>query len=94
MLHLREGRKGACQTCLEKHRKTHTEAEIEAFRQDMEGDDYLTPRERHNEELKHQIMVLAETLCKALDDSEAQVKRYENQCRVLAAEVDRLTPVS
>lgn len=51
-------------------------------------------RERVNAEMKEQIMRHAELICKALDDKEALIKRYEDQCRVLAAEVDRLTTAS
>lgn len=81
----------ACQACLAKHKETHTEAEIEAFRQDLEGEDYLTPRERINEELKEQIRTLAETLCKVIDDQESLIKKHERQSKILASEVDRLT---
>lgn len=60
---------------------------------DIETAQEPTIRERANEELKAQIMRNAELICKVLDDKEKQIKQYENQCRVLAEEVDRLTPV-
>lgn len=54
----------------------------------------LTPRERINLELKAQIRTLADTLCKVIDDQESLIRKYENQSRVLAEEVDRSRPVS
>lgn len=84
----------ACAECLKKHEATHTSAEVEAFKREMFDDPPLTTRERINLELKQQIRSLAETVCKVIDDQEEIAKKYEAQCRVLAAEVDRLTPAS
>lgn len=84
----------ACASCLEKHRATHSEGEVEAFRREMLDDPQITTRERINLELKEQIRRQADTLCKLIDDQEGLVKKYENQCRVLAEELDRRTPAS
>jgi len=84
----------ACQSCLTKHRATHTQAEIQSFKHEMLDERQLTPRERINQELKQQILMQARTLCKLIDDQESLVKKYERQCTVLAQEVDRLRPAS
>lgn len=85
----------ACSECQTKHReKVHTAADIEAFRRQMFEAPPLTARERINLELKDQIRRQAETLCRLIDDQEGMVKKYENQCRVLAEELDRRTPAS
>lgn len=82
----------ACSDCMTAHRETHTEAEVETFRRELLDEPELTPRERINLEIKAQIRQQAETLCKLIDDQEGLVKKYENQCRILADELDRRTP--
>lgn len=89
-----DGFERACGDCLNAHRAKHTAVEIETFRREMMDEPPLTIRERINLELKEQIHTLAETLCKVVDDREALIQKYENQCRVLAEEVDRRTLTS
>lgn len=82
----------ACGLCLMYHRSKHTDAEIEGFRREMMGESALTLRERSLLDLKAQLRAHTETVCKLIDDQEEMAKRYENQCRVLAEELDRRTP--
>lgn len=73
------GYERACAGCLEKHRATHSDGEFEAFKREM---------------LEEPPLKQSEILCQLIDDQEWLVKRYENQCRVLAEELDRNRPAS
>lgn len=84
----------ACGGCMEKHRATHSEGEFEAFKREMLEEPPLTPREKLNLDLKNTVRKQADILCRLIDDQEWLVKRYENQCRVLAEELDRQRPAS
>lgn len=83
----------ACAECMAEHRKSHSAVEIEDFRREMFEEQPLTEREKVNLMLKSQIRNQAESICKLIDAQEGLLKNYEHQCKVLAAEVDRLRPV-
>lgn len=84
----------ACAECLARHKAMHSNADVEDFRREMMDEPLMTERERLNFEMKQQLRAHTENLCQMIDDREELIKRYENQCRILAEEVDRLRPAS